>query len=166
MTEFHWHDSQMELELVDPEHPTYIPLSGNRCWALIPTNLDWYCYSVDMPNWLRVLKRIGFYLQIAGRRGAITDVLDDLQTFYGANILRLTGRADGVRLDVRVFPDLEQSMLYFVPSVVNETGASRDIKLMVAADFEFNPAPWGWRRGWSPPRRHRSGAASRDRVHA
>ena len=64
MGRFCWNDENMELEMDDLQHPTYVPLSGNRCWALLPTNLDWFCYVVNMPNFFRVLKRIGFYIQV------------------------------------------------------------------------------------------------------
>jgi len=91
MFNLNWNTTSLEMEIRDPQHPTYVPSCGNRCWALIPTNLDWYCYDVDLPNWMRILKRIGLYLQVNGTAGPVTKVLENLQTFHDANYLRLTG---------------------------------------------------------------------------
>jgi hypothetical protein len=142
MTDFVWNREAMELQIINPSHPTYVPFCGNRCWALIPTDLDWYCYVVNLPNFLRVLKRIGLYIQVGEKRGSITKVLENLQTFYGANYLRLTGEAEKVRFEIKVFPDVEQSILYIVTSAENKAKTNKDIKVLVAADCEFHTTPW------------------------
>ena len=166
MVNFSWNDKNMELEIINLQHPTYVPLSGNRCWALFPTNLDWFCYVVNMPNFLRILKRFGLYIQVGNKRGSITKVLENLKTFYGANYLRLTGEAEDVLFEIKVFPNVEESILYIVTSAENKTNVNRDIKIMVAGDFEFHPAPWackgftedatqdysGLGRKWNPSR--------------
>lgn len=139
---FRWNSGNTELEIVGPRHPTYVPLSGNRCWALIPTDLDWHCYVVNAPSFLRVLRRIGLYLQVGGKRGPIPKVLENLRTFYGANYLRLTGEAEDVLLEIRVFPDSEESLLYLVVRARNKAERNVDLKIMVACDFEFHKAPW------------------------
>lgn len=141
-TKFRWNNECMELEIIEPQHPTYVPFSGNRCWALLPTNLDWFCYVVDIPIWLRILKRIGFYVQVGKKRGSLLKVLENLRTFYGANYLRLTGQTENVLFEIKVFPDVEQSILYIVASAENMTSTDKDIKIMVAADFQFHSSPW------------------------
>ena len=143
MFDFNWNTTSLEMEIHEPKHPTYVPLCGNRCWALIPTNLDWFCYDVDLPNWMRILKRIGLYLQVNGNSGPVTKVLEDFKTFYGANYLRLTGKREGIIFEIKVFPDVEESFLYFTVSAKNRTKQNTEVQILFAADFEFNPAPWG-----------------------
>ncbi len=141
MFDLNWNTTTREMEIRDPRHPTYVPLCGNRCWALIPTNLDWFCYDVDLPNWMRILKRIGLYLRVNRTAGPVTNVLENLQTFYGANYLRLAGRRDGVVVEIKVFPHVEESLLYLTVSGENTSDRTAEVKVLFAADFELHPAP-------------------------
>jgi len=143
MTEFVWNPESLELQIVNPSHPTYVPLCGNRAWALIPSNLDGYCYAVDLPHWMRVLKRFGLYLQVDQKRGVLTSVLEDLKTFYGANYLRLTGRAEGVSFEIKAYPDAEESFLYLTVAAENQSAQTKEVKVLTAVDFEFHYTPWG-----------------------
>lgn len=142
MTDFVWNDQTLELQLVNPSHPTCVPLCGNRSWALIPSNLDGYCYAVDLPHWMRVLKRLGLYLQVDGNRGPLTKVLDHLETFYGANYLRLTGQAGELFFEIKVFPDAEESRLYLTVAAENRSNQTKELKILTAVDFEFHYTPW------------------------
>jgi len=142
MTDFHWIDATSELAIIDPKHPTYLPLCGNRCWALVPTSLDGYAYLVNLQIWMRILKRFGLYLDAGGRRGSLPEALDDLETFYGANVLRLTGRTNGLAVEIKVYPDAEAPLLYLTLEAANATGQERSLAAVLAADFEFHPAPW------------------------
>lgn len=138
-----WDEERLELEIADPAHVTYVPLQGNRCWALVPTNLDWYCYCAHIPNFMRILRRLGLYLQLGTHRGRLQAVLQDVHTYYGANYLRIDGHRAGVYFDIRVFPDVEESLLYLTVSMQNRGSAEVAVRLMVAADFEIHPVTWG-----------------------
>ena len=142
VTTFRWCPDTLECEIVEPQHPTYVALTGNRCWALLPSDLDGYCYCVDLPSWLRVLRRFGLYLEAGGKRGRLPSVLTDLRTFYGTNYLRLAGTADGLLFTVRVFPDLEDSLLCITVTAENGTPVTRDAGVLIAADMQLHPAAW------------------------
>lgn len=143
MTAFNWDENKLELEIINPQHPTYVPLGGNKCWALLPSNLDWYCYLVDTPNYLRILKRIGVYLKVGKKQGSLPQVLDNLKTFYGANYLRLRGHAAKVGFEFKVYPDLKKSLIYLVTYIENLSDSPVDVSIVITADLEFHKAPWG-----------------------
>jgi len=143
VTGLEWNENHLELEIVNPQHPTYAPFSANKCWALLPTNLDSYCYLVDTPGNYRILRRIGVYLKIGDKQGSLPQVLDKMETFYGANYLRLRGGLSEAKVEVRVFPDLSEHFLYFVTDVKNLTSSPIDVSVVIAVDFEFNPVRWG-----------------------
>ncbi len=149
MTTFNWDEDRLELEIVNPQHPTYVPLSGNRCWALLPTNLDGYCHLFDTPNYFRILKRIGVYFKIGKKEGPLPKVLDNLRTFYGANYLRLVGDVANMGVEVKVFPDLEKSLIYLITYIENMSKSPIDISIIVAVDFEFHKPPWWGCYGFS-----------------
>ena len=143
MTSLGWNENDLELEIVNPQHPTYAPFSANKCWALLPTNLDSYCYLVDTPSNSRILKRIGFYLKIGEKQGSLPQVLDNVKTFYGANYLRLKGSTSDAKVEVRVFPDLQEHLFYFVTDIKNLTSSPINVSVTIAVDFEFHPVRWG-----------------------
>ncbi len=138
MTDFKWNENNLELEIVDPQHPTYVPLSGNKCWALIPTNLDWYCNMFNTPDYCRILKRIGIYFKIGKYEDSLTKIIKNLKTFYGSNYLRLTGDAADAQLEITVFPDLDESHIYYKVFVENMSDLPENISIIFSFDFEFH----------------------------
>jgi hypothetical protein len=143
-----WNDAALELEIVDPTHVSYVPLQGNRVWALLPTSLDWYCYYSHLPNFMRVLRRLGLYLQVGDRKGTIQAVLDDVHAYYGANYLRISGRRGDLSCEIRLYPDAEESLLYLTVALENRGPAAQDVRLVLAADFEIHFTGWA-RKGFT-----------------
>lgn len=143
MIDFQWDKEKLELEIINPQHPTYVPFAANRCWSILPVGLEGYCYLVDTPSFTRIFKRMGFYLQIGQEQGSLVDILKDVKIFYGANYLRITGTTCGVELEIKVYPDQFESGFYFVVNTENLSKKNKEVSAFFAADFEFNPVTWG-----------------------
>jgi len=157
-TTFHWDEQELEVQIVNPRHPTYAPLAANRCWALVPTGLEGPCFVVDTPSFSRILRRIGLYISTGQEAGPLAHVLKDMRTFYGADYLRLSGSTTDATVQVRFFPDLRESAFYLVTDIKNVSTSRLDVSVMLAADFEFHGVHWA-SHGFLKPQ-----APSDDRV--